>query len=298
MSRVRAWCFTLNNPQTVEVDYLTSTYARENTTYLVFEDEKGEEGTPHIQGYVHFKNPTGLAGCKKWLKRGHFEQAKGSPQQNKTYCTKDKTNVHEYGEMPKQGKRNDIAHVKELVKQGVGMDMIVEEATSYQAMRTAELLCKYTRPKLRPAPEVLWFWGPTGTGKTRKAIEMAGEDFWISGRNLRWWDGYFGQKTVILDDLRKDCCPFNELLRILDRYPYRVETKGSSTWLLAERIIVTSPYPPEQFDNTLGMEDLKQLIRRISKSVNFNEKCTKVGEGNTEPPLPSTSHSSEKDPDE
>ena len=82
-------------------------------------------------------------------------------------------------------------------------------------------------------------------------------------RDLKFWDGYYGQKYVIIDDFRKDFCTFHELLRILDRYPYRVHIKGSSLYLEATTIIITSCFGPEEVYET--REDLQQLMRRIDK---------------------------------
>uniref|UniRef100_UPI0040488E22 hypothetical protein n=1 Tax=Shewanella sp. TaxID=50422 RepID=UPI0040488E22 len=56
---------------------------------------------------------------------------------------------------------------------------------------------------------------------------------------------------------------FHVLLRLLDRYPYQVETKGGSRQLLAETMIITCPFMPEEMYN--GREDIKQLLRRIDE---------------------------------
>lgn len=127
-------------------------------------------------------------------------------------------------------------------------------------------ILQYLEPQRDWAPEVYWFYGPTGSGKTRKAFELC-EDPWISDQGLRWWDGYDGHEDVIIDDFRKDFCKFHELLRILDRYPYRVEVRGGSRQLLARRIFITSLYSPEE---TYHMrEDIGALTRRITEVRRF-----------------------------
>jgi hypothetical protein len=67
--------------------------------------------------------------------------------------------------------------------------------------------------------------------KSRKAF---GEypDAYIKMNN-KWWDGYANEKTVIMDDYRASLCTFQDLLRILDRYPLRVELKGACAQLSA-----------------------------------------------------------------
>jgi len=81
----------------------------------------------------------------------------------------------------------------------------------------------------------------------------------------KWWDGYDGDQDVIIDDYRRDLCPFHELLRLFDRYPMKVECKGYSTQFLAKRIFVTCPQRPELIWEGRGAEDLKQLTRRITE---------------------------------
>lgn len=283
MARSRAWCFTLNNPAPMDLLWLASDATRTQAKYLVYEHEAAPTtGTPHIQGYVYFHNPKTLKGAADWGgARAHWEPARGSAEQNRAYCTKDGGDVQEYGEMPRQGTRNDVDAIKKVVASGGSMKEVCEIATSYQSARMGELLLKYRGPTKRDPPTVLWFWGPTGTGKTRTAIEMAGDDYWISGRDLRWWDGYTSQSTVIIDDFRKDSCRFQELLRMLDRYPYRVETKGGSTWLAARTIIVTAPRPPQYY--ATAYEDEQQLLRRITETREFNKTAPTSTEvaGNT-----------------
>lgn len=45
--KVRNWCFTLNNPElAIDIDKLLSA----DTKYITFQQEKGENGTLHLQG--------------------------------------------------------------------------------------------------------------------------------------------------------------------------------------------------------------------------------------------------------
>lgn len=263
-SRARAWAFTLNNPTAEKTDY----EAIKGLVYLIVGAEVGESGTPHHQGYVRLRSATTFAAVKKKLPEGaHIEIARGSPQQNIEYCSKENIWL-EIGDRPKQGQRKDIELVRDLVSQGVGMRDICDEVGSFQALRGAELILKYKEAKRDWVPEVYWFWGETGTGKTRCAHEMA-VDPWVSAKNLRWWDGYDAHSDVIIDDFRGDFCTFHELLRILDRYEYRVETKGGSRQLLAHRIFITCPLPPEFVYQTV--EAKAQLYRRITEIREFTK---------------------------
>ena len=58
-------------------------------TYAVFQLEEGENGTPHYQGYVAFQKKKRLTAIEHLLRgAGHWEISRGSPTQNREYCTK------------------------------------------------------------------------------------------------------------------------------------------------------------------------------------------------------------------
>lgn len=92
--------------------------------------------------------------------------------------------------------------------------------------------------------------------------------------NDKWWDGYSGQSLVIFDDYRPSLCPFHEILRILDRYPYRVQLKGSSIELSATSFVLTTCSRPEVLWHSRTTEQLGQLLRRITEIIEF----TGIGE--------------------
>lgn len=86
--------------------------------------------------------------------------------------------------------------------------------------------------------------GPTGTGKSRWAKDQFPEAYWKQRSN--WWDGYSGQKTVILDEFY-GWLPYDLLLRICDRYPLHVETKGGNVNFTADTIVIISNSIPSNW---------------------------------------------------
>lgn len=276
------WCFTLNNYSDEEYTDIQNF----NCNYLIIGKEVGEEGTPHLQGYVEFKTNHKLDRLKKLSQRIHWEKRRGTSVEASDYCKKD-GDYYEIGELskPNRGKRTDIDEVRELVNGGAGMKEVMQVTNSFQAVRFAEKLITHAEKKRTWAPEVTWLWGPTGCGKTRRAFEETEGNAWISGRNLKWWDGYDAHENVIIDDFRADFCTFHELLRILDRYPYMVEIKGGTRQLLAKRIYITSCYAPDKVYQT--REDIGQLLRRITNVVEIRDETEVAGNTTPRPYTPS-----------
>lgn len=127
--RSRGWVFTLNNPEfSPEFD---STRVR----YLIYGRETAPTtGTRHLQGYIYFKNPQRLDYVRKYpcLERAHFEPARGSPLQNREYCSKGK-DFEEFGDLPAQGERTDLQNCMEILRTDpnrTGLKRVLEEHPS------------------------------------------------------------------------------------------------------------------------------------------------------------------------
>ena len=86
--RSRTWCFTLNNPTPEEKKYIKENDLKE-FSYIIVGEEVGEQGTPHLQGYIEFENQRTFKAVKKLLPRCHIEKAKGTGKQNRDYCSKE-----------------------------------------------------------------------------------------------------------------------------------------------------------------------------------------------------------------
>lgn len=268
LKRFRGWTLTWNNYTS---DDLATVQNNKNFDYIVGQEETGEKGTKHIQFYVYRKNPVSFKYVKQRFPHCHIEAARGTPADNKRYCSKEETrtgNRFEIGECPQQGTRNDFEEIKELLKEKKDLLSVCEQfpsqyirySTGIQKM--ANLLQK---PKMRNMTVRLLI-GPTGTGKTWSAIHScpALEDVYIKDPATKWWDGYENQKVVIIDDFL-GTMDYSYLLRLLDTYPIRVETKGSHTSLSCETLWITSNQLPTAWYPTLTLQQLAPLFRRLGK---------------------------------
>lgn len=112
----RRWCFTVNN-WTEDEEAHISAFLDEHCIYGVIGSEVGENGTPHLQGFLILPSPQRLSYLRRHVsERAHFEAARGKSSQAAEYCKKEGEWV-EFGSIPNnQGKRTDIDEFKEWVE--------------------------------------------------------------------------------------------------------------------------------------------------------------------------------------
>jgi RNA helicase. len=107
------------------------------------------------------------------------------------------------------------------------------------------------------------FWGVTGTGKSRRAWEEGGVGAYSKDPRTKFWCGYQGETAVIIDEFRGGI-DIAHLLRWLDRYPIRVETKGSSRPLCAVTYWITSNLSPAQWYPDADEKTVSAMLRRLT----------------------------------
>ena len=147
----------------------------------------------------------------------------------------------------------------ELVSQGE--ISVFSVGSIYKAkMILSQELAPYNHDSLRGQ----WYYGPPGSGKSRKAREDF-PDAYLKAQN-KWWDGYAGQTAVILDDMDTDC--LGHYLKIWgDRYACTGEIKGGTVHLRHQTFIITSNFRIEELfkDKPLFIE----AIQRRFHTTNF-----------------------------
>lgn len=111
-------------PAACDVDMWKAAGPSASCRYLVCGREVGEEGTPHLQGYMYFKEEKSMKQVSEMLPRARLEQAKGNLNSNIKYCGKGK-DFWTIG-LAGQGARNDLLNIKEMIKNGADESEIAE----------------------------------------------------------------------------------------------------------------------------------------------------------------------------
>jgi hypothetical protein len=220
------------------------------------------------------KSQTRFSTIRGLLPRAHIEGRRGSQEQAIAYCKKD-GKYQEYGTPKTQGYRSDLDNIRVMAStEGL---RAVTAVGNYQQIQIASRYLTYNEEPRNWVPNVIWLYGISGCGKSRRGRELCGEDLFVKNDDTKWWDGYDGHEYVILDDFRESWMSMSNLLGLLDRYEYRVETKGGWRQFKPTTIIITTIKAPE-LHYSGSLEPITQLLRRVSE-------VSEVGGNTSSPPL-------------
>lgn len=275
------WCFTLNNypedwKEKVKFDWME---------YLIVGTEVGEGGTPHLQGYFECKPRKRMTALKKLFgKRNlvpHFEAAKGTAEQNKTYCTKQNMEILEVGQPAQQGKRSDLQGLNELALSGASLlsaaqeypgataryhkwfNTLKKEARKERALKTlkeqfsaVQLRIWQTRVLDRlihqNAREILWVWDEIGnTGKTylgKYIVAMKDAFYCTGGRPSDIAFAYDLQEYIVVDLARstKLEVPYQTLEEWKNGLMFSPKYDSRMMCFAQVKIVIFANFPPDQ----------------------------------------------------
>lgn len=272
MSKHRGFCITINNYDENCVKSVND-FIEKNCDYGCFGREIAPtSGTPHLQCYMHFTNPRAFGPLKKEFPTAHIEGAKGSALDNKNYCSKE-GNFIEFGKIPIKGERTDIIKITTLIREGKSEKEICsndDDAERYtrHLKNYRELKHIFVDEKRCWPMDVRVYWGVPGSGKTRAVYEEFSSIYEkMSGK---WWDGYAGEECVLIDDFDPGDCygtDFAFFLKLMDRYPLRIEWKGGSGHFSSKVIIFTSNFNPSEWFQL--KENRSAFFRRINEIKKF-----------------------------
>lgn len=285
------WCFTLqaSDESVGRGTYLPPTLNEAVLQYCVWQEEScPETGRIHLQGFLQMKVKTTMKRVKESIfsdsPHVHLETMRGTPHDCYNYCTKEESRVDgpwEFGKMITQGARTDLSGaVARLKASGWDMRSLVDThpMAIVQYQRGMSKLAEIARAKdssegkeLTREVETFVYFGETGTGKTYSAVTEHKDVFKLStyDRDRLWFDGYYGQKTLVIDEFSPRRMDLFQLLQICDRYELNVPTKGGHAAAKWNRVIITSNLDPSTWYVNANAEHRRALFRRIKGVKQF-----------------------------
>lgn len=226
------------------------------------------------------------------IKRGSWEQAIG-------YITKqDETKIEGMppvieGDRPKdrtskEERKEEAETVVEIIKERGIKGVLEEDAESLLKFPNG---CKLIneivgrRSEKRTVHSII-IWGDAGTGKTTWA-NYIGERKWGKGeiynftkvggcKETLWFNGYRGERCLIMDDISGRTMPFEYMLKITGNDPLTIEKKGGSEEAMWESVIITSNYDPYTWYGKVWEENEESrnaFFRRIATIIHVSRNA-------------------------
>lgn len=240
--------------------------------YCKGQQEIGEGGYHHWQILLALKSKQRLLKTKSlFCNSAHLEPSRSEAADE--YVWKDETAVEgtrfEYGERPfRRNKATDWKIVRTNAESG-NLKEIPDDIYIRHYASLTRIAKDHARPGLRKGVECTVLYGPTGTGKSHRAFQEAGETAYIKNPNVKWWDGYRGEENVIIDEFA-GLIEITYMLRWIDKYPCMVENKGGALPLSATKFWITSnKHPSEWYPNATDAHRAA-LSRRLTSITLMN----------------------------
>lgn len=245
----KRFAFTVNNYNDQDVTHVTQ-FATE-VQYLIYGKEVGDNGTPHLQGFVILNVTARLSKLKKAIPRAHWENAKKCNAANVNYCKKDK-DFTEFGELPQSKGQAQVDiwnSVRRAAEQGKFDEIPDNIYIRYK--RTLHEIHQESfgdQPDLE-APCGIWIVGQAGSGKTKYVRTTYPKETLFKKEHTEWWCGYKGQPNVVLEDLGREKADVlaTHLKLWADSWSFAAQRKGKQAIdIRPKTFIVTSQYRIEE----------------------------------------------------
>lgn len=208
--------------------------------YYCLSDEIGKkEKTHHTHIYIVCSSAVRFSTIKNRFPQAHIEIARGTSEQNRDYVfkngkyEKDKGSTklldtqEEHGEMPleRQGARNDLADLYDMIKDGMSDYEILEENPNYILQidtleKVRQTFRKNQYRNIIREINTIYVWGKSGTGKSYNILNRHGFEnvYRVTNYMHGTFDSYKGQDVIVFEEYDSSF-KIQDMLNYLDGYP-------------------------------------------------------------------------------
>lgn len=292
-TRSRKWQLTINNPidkgytHDKIVDILSDF---KSIVYYCLSDEIGEQGTFHTHIFIAAANGIRFSTLLKQFNGAHFDMANGSSQQNRDYVFKSgkwantekgATNLPdshiEWGELPveRQGKRNDLDDLYDLIQSGKSVEEILEISPQFvlqvdkiEKARSTYLHSKYK--DVRRDVSVTYIYGSSGTGKTHSIMDAYGySNVYRVTDYSHPFDSYDCEDVIVFEEFRNSLT-LGCMLNYLDVYPVKLPARYVNKQACYSKVFIVSNWELERQYEDLQRTD-KESYQAFLRRINYVE---------------------------
>lgn len=297
-TRSRKWLLTINNPEEhgYTHEYIKNTLQSFKAVkyWCMCDEVGGKSNVYHTHLFIMGQNAIKFSTVKQRFPKAHIDFCRGMAQENRDYIlkegkykgtSKEETNIkdtfEEMGDCPaeRQGQRNDLIDLYDMIKSGMDNYDILENDPTYMMQLDKIDRCrqivkeKEFRSKFRELQVEYWS-GKTGTGKTKTIMERYGYDEVFRVTSYRYpFDNYRGQDVIIFEEFF-DSLSIQEMLTLLDGYPldlpcrYNNKTACYTKVYILSNVDLTDQYRDVQIRSA---ETWNAFLRRIHAVKIFDD---------------------------
>lgn len=297
----RKWLLTINSADEKGVTHDVIKDKLKNFKSLIYwclSDEIGNEKERfHTHVFLNFGSGVRASTINNQFPSeiAHRDICNGTAQQNKDYVFKEgkwekdkkgETNLREsheeYGEMPveRQGSRNDIHDLYDMIKSGMQNFEIIETNPEYMLLidkieRARQIMRDNQFKNTFRQLEVTYIYGSTGTGKTRGIMEQYGyENVYRVTDYDHPFDSYKGQDVIVFEEFRSSL-KIQDMLNYLDGYPLELPCRYNNRIACFTKVyIITNIALLDQYTTVQEghRETWKAFMRRIHTVKYFSKE--------------------------
>ena len=250
--------------------------------------ERGEKGEGYLHYQIYIENPAPIrfSTLKAKLPNCHLEQRRGTRKQALEYVTKAETRtggIFGRGDInvnDERGKRNDIAEIAQMIKDGATDNEIFEAYPDryFKFYKNIDMLRQlHVRQNSTgwKKIKVIYIFGETRSGKTRYVMEKhsPSDIYRTTEYEFGWIDGYRGEKVLVLDEYRSNL-KISSILDYTDGYIERIHGRNYPRQVCYDTVYIISNWKlDEQYPNVQKDKpaDWQAFLARIDEVYEFKD---------------------------
>lgn len=278
--RSRKWVIEINNPMEPNRDkngnITDEPYTHERIknilnksfklVYWCMCDEIGENQTYHTHVFLASANAIRFNTLKEHFPTPHLEPAKATAKINRDYIRKEgkwekdkkkETNIpetfEEFGEIPleRQGQRNDLHDLLDMIKAGNTDNEIVEANPNYMFQldkidKVRQMLRKEKFKNEFRILDITYLYGTTRVGKTRSVMDKYGYTNVYRVTDYKHpFDNYEGEDVLVFDEFFSSEIRIGDMNNYLDGYPILLPSRYLNKVACYTKVYIISNIPIE-----------------------------------------------------